>query len=177
MLRKQIVKNRKFASKCADQFICLVYIVYNCNKMFTFRSVEWTGDESMYKREIVVLGFCLLNFLITFVQFDLCKLLCVLLVYLYFSFIVCMKVTAEKLNILANLYSQVGNILKIAFENCLHVSFLIWCLVDVTDTCNILQRIFFNKKALENIKWCLTLLSPLPINGFSLPINGFWTLV
>lgn len=47
----------------------------------------WTGDESMYKREIVVLGVYLLNLLSAYVHFDICKLLCVLCVYIYFCFI------------------------------------------------------------------------------------------
>lgn len=81
----------------------------------------------MYKLEIVVLGFCLLNLLFADVQFDLCKLLCVLRVYLYFCFIVCMRATAEKNRYTCKSILPNRSYLNGAFENCLHIFF--YCVI------------------------------------------------
>lgn len=102
-------KNCLIVCICINLFDLLRYIKFFLLKIIIFWSVQWTGDESMYKREIVVLGFYLLNLLFAYVQFDICQLLCVLCVYIYFCFIA-WGIPLKKTDTLANLYYQVGQI-------------------------------------------------------------------
>lgn len=81
----------------------------------------------MYKLEIVVLGFCLLNLLFVDVQFDFCKLLCVLCVYFYFCFIVCMRVIVEKNRYICKFILLNRLYLNGVFENCLYIFF--YCVI------------------------------------------------